>query len=46
MCNRYVNIFIKGKILVGLDNIRRNKNFCDNNLESEITQNQTTKEKT
>lgn len=43
---QYVNIFVRGQILVGLDNIRRNDNFCENNLESEITQNQTTKKKT
>lgn len=47
LLKEYVNVFIKGQILVGLDtNIRRNENFCENNLESEITQNQTTKKKT
>lgn len=29
-----MNIFIKGQILVGLDDIRRNENFCDDNLET------------
>lgn len=29
-----MNIFITGQILAGLDNTRRNENFCDNNLET------------
>jgi len=31
---RYVNVFVKGQLLVSLDNTRRNENFCNNNIET------------